>query len=293
MDKPNSIIIFSKDRAAQLDLCMKSMHKNMQPLLEKSKVYIIYTSSSKDFESGYTKLGKEWGGKPAIYFLPEKKYGGFKKTLEYCLTHECASVICFTDDDISYRKLEEKELDRALIEVEHKDTVCISFRLGVNTFIQDQYTNGQCLVPDEVIQGPEVIRSWDWKKLPYNHNFSYPFALDGHMFKKEFFIWVSSKSGEYDNPNSLEGTAHHRVISAMKSNIPPKMKCFENGVIVNTPINRVQETCHNQAGKFFGLSAEDLNNRFLKGDRLTLDGMDFTTIIGVHQELKMCWEQNV
>ena len=78
---PLSIVIFSKDRAAQLDLCLKSIHKNFSNLSEHWNIYIIYTSSSKDFEDSYRQLIKEWYSKPnAIYFFPENKYKGFKKT---------------------------------------------------------------------------------------------------------------------------------------------------------------------------------------------------------------------
>ena len=73
-------------------------------------------------------------------------------------------------------------------------------------------------------------------------------------------------------------------------NISNDMACFKNSYVINTPINRVQETYTNSAGIFFGSPQETLNEKFLQGKRLTLDGMDFSIIIGAHQELKLCWE---
>ena len=52
---PLSIVIFSKDRAAQLDLCLKSINKNLSALSEHWKIYVIYASSSKEFEDGLKK----------------------------------------------------------------------------------------------------------------------------------------------------------------------------------------------------------------------------------------------
>ena len=153
--KPLSIVIFSKDRAAQLDLCLKSIYKNLETLSEQWRIYIVYTASSKEFESGYTKLSGEWNKKPSVYFLSEKKYGGFKKTLEYCMKHWEDHVLFFTDDDIAYRKLEYK-----YEEIVREELFCTSLRLGSNTFVQDQYINSHCFIPDEVNASKEKLKRW-------------------------------------------------------------------------------------------------------------------------------------
>ena len=47
-DKNNSIVIFSKDRAAQLDLCLNSIFENLKSILKKSPInYKKYTTSSR------------------------------------------------------------------------------------------------------------------------------------------------------------------------------------------------------------------------------------------------------
>ena len=74
--------------------------------------------------------------------------------------------------------------------------------------------------------------------------------------------------------------------------LPPKMCCFEKGSIVNTPLNRVQETCLSVSGVFFAGGAKELNEKFLNGYRLSLEKMDFSTVIGVHQEIRLCWEKD-
>ena len=283
-DRPLTIVVFSKDRAAQLDLCLKSIYKNLASLSQMWKIEVIYTTGSEEFEKGYDKLKYYWDFS-WLYFRPESNYGGFKETLQKTMEGWGEYVLFFTDDDIVYRTFEhqyEDFLDNELF--------CVSFRLGTNTFVQDQYTNGRCLIPDEVIMGDDIVRTWSWKEQKKDTNFAYPFSVDGHMFPSGLAKKVINNTPNYYNPNSLEGKSQHYIKDDIH-NLPDEMACFEKSFVINTPINRVQETCHNGAGKFFGSSPEELNTIFLKGERLTLEDMDFSTIIGVHQELKLCWEK--
>jgi len=284
--RPLSIVIFSKDRAAQLDLCLQSIYKNLERLSERWQIHVIYTASSEEFSKAYYQLIWEhntWN-KPWLSFFPEHAYKGFKEALEYCMAHWGDHVLFFTDDDIVYRKFEHQY--ESII---NDELFCTSLRLGTNTFVQDQYTNSNCLIPDEVIMGEQLIRKWNWKEQRKDTNFAYPFSVDGHMFPSDLAKKIINNTPKYHNPNSLEGKAQQHYIQDHIHSLPEEMGCFEKSLVINTPLNRVQETCHNGAGKFFGSTPEELNKKFLDGERLTLEGMDFSTIIGVHQELKLCW----
>tara|TARA_Y100000592_G_C5481991_1_gene326197 strand:+ start:8861 stop:9730 length:870 start_codon:yes stop_codon:yes gene_type:complete len=288
MERPLTIVIFSKDRAAQLDLCLKSIHKNLESLSSEWKIEVIYTASSKEFEEGYATLQHYWDN-VFLYFRPERLFGGFKEALEENIRSFWGPyVLFFTDDDIVYKNFEfgfqeiqsEFEKDEGL--------ACVSLRLGTNTFVQDQYTNSNCHIPDDVIMGDDNIRKWNWKNQIASSNFAYPFSVDGHIFKSEIATKMIGDTEGYYNPNSLEGKAQH-VIKDIINELPEKMGCMESSYVVNTPINRVQETCTNEAGKFFGNSPEELNEIFLNKKRLDLEALDFSTIIGAHQELKLIW----
>ena len=289
MKRPLSIVIFSKDRAAQLDLCLKSIYSNLNSLSKEWIIDIIYTSSSEEFEMGYKEIRSEWEEYPFISFYPESFGGGFKQTLERRVDHWGDYVLFFTDDDIVYRKFEHsiKEIEASIGD---KENLCLCLRLGSNTFVQDQYRNTKCIIPEDVFLSEDTIRFWEWKKQGEESNFSYPFSLDGHVYKIKDVKYVLDNTPGYYNPNSLEGKAHYyHVKTDLGANLPDKMSCFEKSYVVNTPLNRVQETCTNSAGKFFGQSPEELNTSVLKGSRLCLEKMEFDTIIGVHQELKLFW----
>jgi len=294
--KPLSIVIFSKDRAAQLDLCLKSIYENLSILSEHWTIYVVYTSSSEDFEKGYVQLTEEWYKKASsIYFFPEYKYKGFKKTLEYCIKHWEEYVLFFTDDDIVYRKFEHNFSVLSESFEKNENLLCTSLRLGTNTFVQDQYTNSMCLIPDEVIISEETLKIWNWKVQSMGEsetNFGYPFSVDGHLFKSKQAKWIIENT-EYYNPNTLEAKAHrtHVMDTEYAENLSDEMACFKNSYVINTPLNRVQDTFTNSSGVFFKETPISLNEQFLKNARLTLEGMDFSTIIGVHQELKLCWDK--
>lgn len=286
MDKPLSIVIFSKDRAAQLDLCLSSIYKNLSAIEDDWKIHVIYTYSSEEFEKGYDSLKYDWDYS-WLYFHEESSYGGFKKTLESVMEEWGDYVLFFTDDDIVYKKLEHNF--NFLSQHVNEKMFCLSLRLGSNTFIQDQYRNTNCIIPDEVILGEKTVKTWNWKHQEKDTNFAYPFAVDGHMFESEVAKGIIKNTEGYDNPNSLEGKAQHSVKDIIDE-LPNEMCCFDTSTVINTPINRVQETCTNTAGIFFGDSAETLNEKFLSGEKLSLDKMDFSTVIGVHQEIKLKWE---
>ena len=57
-----NVIIFSKDRAAQLDLLLRSIEKNFaKPYYQ--NVTVIFRASNQSFVDGYKKLIKKWGRK--------------------------------------------------------------------------------------------------------------------------------------------------------------------------------------------------------------------------------------
>jgi hypothetical protein len=116
--------------------------------------------------------------------------------------------------------------------------------------------------------------------LPHS-NFAYPLSVDGHIFETNMLLKYIDEF-EYDNPNSFEGR-----IQRFNDKLSDQMSCFTQSHIVNTPLNRVQETCTNIAGKYYPAGAAELNDHWLDNYRINLQKMDFSNIIGCHQELQL------
>ena len=192
------IIIFSKDRAAQLDLCLQSISKNLCLSKDELFIHIVYTSSTPEFQEGYDLIKSIWRPhsykveQPTLWF-GEKFCGDFQKACDNAIS-SCGDYIMFmTDDDIVYRQMPEVDTWPKIQSAMEDGLFTVSFRLGTNTFVQDQYHNTRCIIPDPVIQSEELIRTWNWKEQELNNSFSYPFSLDGHILHKKNIKTILSR----------------------------------------------------------------------------------------------------
>ena len=105
-------------------------------------------------------------------------------------------------------------------------------------------------------------------------DFAYPFSLDGHVFRTANIL-PRMEAVEFHNPNELE---------AVMQVLPLKQpKYEEHSCLVGIPHNRVGPNYNNRNG---GGTAKELNDRWLAGERIDLERMDFSNIIGVHQEVE-------
>lgn len=264
-------IIFSKDRACQCDLLLSSMMKNAENLF--GMVNVLYKASNKDFDLGYSRLIKKW--KKSVYFAKEEN---FKKDLIH-LTHSSHSTTQYlTDDDIFWRPLSIEEIDSINDVVSHKDIGAFSLRLGLNLKIQDFYTSSSIPYPEQMGKIGEAL-VWRHKHVQFHTNFSYLLSVDGNIYKTNDLIRVIDLF-DYDNPNSFEGR-----IQKYTDQFADLYACLEKSCVVNTPMNRVQDTCTNRAGEIYGISAEEINNLWLADYYIDLNSMDFSHIVGCHQEL--------
>ena len=283
------IVVFSKDRAAQLDLLMQSLDKNI-PQIGDSGVSknVIYTASSVDFSVGYNRFQNIWEEVNLVY---ENK--SFRDALYEVLRspypdNDGEYVLFFTDDDIVYREVFPDELSHESYDklfTTDEELGAFSLRLGRNTFIQDPYTNTITMLPEVFGRVNEGIVQWEWKKQTQHSNFAYPFSVDGHIFRKRDVLKILDNTPGFYNPNSLEGKAQGQLKYLGK-----KMASLQQSCVVNTPLNRVQETCTNKAGQFFNLHAEGINQQWLSGKRILLGDMDFSCVVGCHQEIQLKWQ---
>ncbi len=272
-------IIFSKDRPAQLQACIESIHKNAPGIFD---LNVLFTASDNSFQRGYNLLRSE---KPqATMFKEQKPEYGFKESLMYILKEHTKQdeLFCFfTDDSILYRKMEAsyEEIEN-LFNIDQ--AMCLSLRLGENTYIQNPYKKTISETPKNCAWIHDRFMGWEWYLLPSSSNFGYPFSVDGHVYRKSDMIEILDSYG-YDTPNSLEGRF------PVGTQLFPLMCSFKESVLVNTPINIVGSS-ENQSGEFYGMSLKELNDKYIDGKRINIDKMDFSNIVGCHQEVELVLE---
>jgi hypothetical protein len=274
-----NVIIFSKDRAMQLHLLLESILLNFN--VEDYTLNILYKASNDEYNRGYNMIRDLY---PQFKY---KKEESFKNDV-LSLFNDSKYTTFFTDDDIIYQsfKLNNDELHNIFMLTEAN---CFSLRLGLNTV--NCYTmqklnklnnhNTHNFYYDVDLIEPVI----SWKVADGTNDYAYPMSLDGHIFKTEY-IKNLCEILEYTNPNLFE---------AFLSNFTkPEMiiSSYKNSKLVNSPINRVQETFQNLSGMKYKYSIEDLNEMYLDGLILNLEKMNFNEILAPHQEIQPFFKVN-
>jgi hypothetical protein len=249
-------IVFSKDRAMQLDAFIRSVRRFAPRLLP--NLSIVYSSTAAHFRKGYDVLRRETRD---VRWRPERDFRS--DVLALVGTHDY--VVFNTDDDLYYRRIDRFYLD--------EETACFSFRLGLNTVY--------CypLDREERITEPELHRTWiAWRWVDQSvGTLGYPLALNGHVFRaSELKRWLYDI--EFSNPNELE-SALQRFLNETR----PKIAAFRRSHLVNVPANLVNETHPNRNWGVYPL--DELNERFLSGERIEINAMDFAHVHAAHEEI--------
>jgi hypothetical protein len=254
-----NVIIFSKDRAMQLDLLLQSILLNFN--VEDYKLNILYKASNDEYNRGYNMIRDLY---PQFTYKREEN---FKSDL-MSLFNDSEYTVFFTDDDIIYKsfKLTKDELHNIF---ELSKAVCFSLRLGLNT--TNCYTMQRLNKLNKYdihsfyhdIQLNEPIISW--KVSDGTNDYAYPMSVDGHIFKTEY-IKNLCEILEYTNPNLFEGFLSNfgkpdMIISS-----------YEHSKLVKNHIKN-----HTN---------EDLNEMYLDAIIVNFNKFNFTEINGPSQEIK-------
>ena len=255
--------IFSFDRAIQLHLLLESIEKNAKGIFN---INVLYKCSSEEFKKSYDLLKDRF---KEINWVEETNFKEQTlKLMETDLPYTCF----FTDDDIIYNVIDEKFVEC----LNDNDVFCFSLRLGFN--VNHCYTM-KCenvLVPDKQ---DEKYVWWNWAKS--YADFGYPLSVDGHIFRtKEIKKLIKATS--FFNPNTLEGNLQ------VFDNYPKEiMVAYKTSVLVNSPNNIVNQTHPNRKGEKFNFSTKELNDKYLNNEIIDYNSIDFSNIIGCHQELEL------
>lgn len=235
-------LIFSKDRACQLDLLLRSI-KEFVPEELIWDIEVLYTYSNPHFQEGYKIIQNRY---PFVYLVEEKD---FKKDLKELINDTYAEFVCtLVDDDVFIRKLENNQYFNKIY---HNDVANLSLRLNPNmTYCYPQEM--EFLAPHSTV--------WDWTLA--EGDYSYPVSLSGTIWtKKHLQSYVDPLF--YNSPNTLESAMYQ-----CRHLYKPKMACYPENLVVNIPANRVQNTHHNRS---IGVqNAITLNQAFLSGKVIDL-----------------------
>jgi len=257
-----NIIVFSKDRSCQLDLFLRSMKLYFKEFSE-NKINILYTFSDSKFERGYEQLKTVHNDDNINYVKEKMKF----KDHVISLIDQSDEYTMFFVDDIVFKNqftFESKQFKLFMLD---ESILCLSLRLHPK--LSYCYPARVHMVP------PNFENNMTFRWFGEAGDYGYPMSLDGHIFRtKDIFPLIRVLS--YTNPNSMESILAYCPLNK------PKMICFDESIIMNLPINRVQTFNTNVCGN---VSASLLNEQFLNGNIIDMEKFKGFKNISCHQEM--------
>lgn len=267
MNKLN-VVIFSKDRPAQLDACLRSFQHFFQ---DKDKfdwqLKVIYRTSEEQFEEGYRFIEKCLGPKVGLVSENVMDQAGlsFKSVVREALDPEAPYTMFLVDDIIFKEPFQffgpNVDLDSIF---ENQEVLAHSLRLGQN--INFCYpTNQNVEIPEFITGTNDNILYWDWRSA--QGDWGYPMSVDGHVFKTSFISKVIDYIN-FRNPNSFEGNMAQLVGQGRFHHMPLMSVPRGQSVLLNIPANRVQEEAQNRHGNL--ITAREMNEYFNSDKRIDI-----------------------
>lgn len=240
-----NVVIFSKDRAAQLDLLYQSLRKNA-PWIESPRTIVAH--SSVEFLCGYSPMLEPLG-----LVAYESSFDNFKGATLTMIDPNDDFLMFLTDDQVIYAPMAKPRVARG---------ESFSMRLGKNCT--------WCYPPDCAQEEGTL-------------DFDYP-SVDARVVRTREFLNVVLPFG-WSTPNELENV----LLQAWHAHMwRPKILWADRSCVVSIPHNTVTR---NPGVRNSGGTAEELNERFLAGERLDLEGMDFSNVRACHQEIPLVWRK--
>jgi FkbM family methyltransferase len=269
------LIIFSKNRAMQLDICLASICKNIQE--NTFQITIIYKYDNNSYKSGYEKCIKKY---PNINWVVETN---FKNNV---LHNIHSKYVCFlVDDAVFYRAISHKEITDLLYTLDTNPDI-FSFLLGVGHNTTFSYTaNIHFSIPNFQTVTP-ITYKWNWKNIQNTGEFACPLMLVGNIFRSQEFIPLiqdMSFSAPNDFEQILQDTYQHEHKN--RNRLSDYLVCFQYSKLLHSPNNTVQNIQSlNKYGEKQYLDPIILNNYYLQNIILTYQ-IDTDKVNGLHHEI--------
>lgn len=265
-----SAVVFSKDRAMQLDATLRSFHLRCKDSHVVS-ITVLYAVSGNPHGRQYAELSQEY---PEIRFLHESD---FKQDL-LSLVGSSAYLLFLVDDNIFVKEF--VVADAANVLRAHSDVLAFSLRLGRNTVYA--YAHGKYQRLPEFTENDNRILMFDWTTS--ERDFNYPCDISSSLYRSSDLAAVVERI-PCSNPNLLEG---HLDANKYGFHGQSRLACFTQSVTFCNPANKVQTVLpNNRSGMRKEYAADTLAEKFDQGLRIDVEAYASLVPKGCHQEVKL------
>ena len=255
---PIHALVFSKNRAMQLDAFLRSAKKHAPY----ASIIAMCAFTNGDHEDAYIQAMDEHPEMQGCWAWDDFGGGTIEDQVRHTLKqHE--RVVFHTDDEIFYRTPPADLLDN--------DQDIIMLRQGRNTTY--------CHPLDCEQEVPAGFPRWRWRDA--QHDFGYPLSLNATIYRSE---WITPLLDfHFNNPTQLEAAlaCHHNQFTVEYA------VAAEHSCTVALPHNVVSVDSNCPRGGNPEWQPDALCQKYRDGWRIDLDAMDFSNITAAHQEVPL------
>jgi glycosyl transferase family 6 len=265
-----NLVVFSKDRPAQLELLLRSIRTHLAGW-QSCPISILYAGDGGRADDGYDVVRYL---NPEFRWERENEARSFKQHTLSLVDPQHPLTAFLVDDDVFRAPVSLADAPFRQL-ADDEEIMAVSLRLDP--------AMDYCYSEDGPARPPafESRHVWRWPGAP--GDWGYPMSLDGHVFRTEAILPLLEEH-EWFNPNSLEDALFRHPLPQ------PKLCCYSRSRLVNVPANRVQDTAPNRHA---GVDAAVLNERFLAGERIALEPFSGLRPRAPHHEVAYAWERRI
>ena len=262
------VLLFSKDRAIQLELFLRSYARYMSRPLP---LTVLYRASSEAHRQAYEEVFAGYDASELTAIAET----AFKPDLLAVLRASSARHVLFFVDDIVFIQ----PVDTRLLEQWDAGEGILSLRLGRN--ITHSFNRGGIEQPqperlEDAARDNHLLARWHWTDGQLD--WSLPTSLDGHLLPLPDLIPVIEEAS-FKAPNSLEGAiGQYKFLFKWRWGY-----CYERARIMNLPLNTVKTEDYDFPHQ--GWDAEELLQAFQRGYRLDISELPLQE----HNSCHMAW----
>jgi len=293
-------VMFSKDRALQLDAALRSFFLNCSdPHLVSLKV--IYTGRNATFLEQYHELGRQYAGDARVDFIEQTDFrkdvfeaigvpfSKWRRVLTNVIPKKrgisaATPFLLFLVDDIIFAaNFRLSEIVAALND--HRNALGFTLLLGENI--------NYCYPLELPIEFPDCEHVTD-RLLKYHWpsagtGLNYPLEVSGSVYRLKEMAGLLGRI-DFTNPNTLEASMAAAANDYQHSH--PYLLCYRQSVSFCNPLNKVQNTYNNKDGGKPAYSPGSLANMFAKGYRIDIAPYQNMVSDAVHQEVDLVFSNN-
>lgn len=213
-------LVFSKDRAAQCELALRSLKGHCQ---DTGPVVVLYAASTALYAGQYLALAQAM---PDVTF---QRQGDFRTDVEAILADW--QHVCFVVDDTIFTR--DFSMAKAVALIGTHQALGFSLRLGGNITHGGPPENAPFQVVG--VSGIDGIADWRWAAVGEARGWGYPLEVSSSVYPTAIIRAITARQS-YHNPNELEC-----VLDAGKDAYRDRvMLCFTHSVALSAVWNKVQ-----------------------------------------------------